>query len=146
MASVWRHPESQFWRACFRDENARQRRISTKETDRKKAQRLADEYEKASRTKRSLRQAQAVLDRLHEELSGERVVRTSLRQYLDDWFDGKKAETAPSTMTFYRSSLAKFLQFLGKRSDDPMTEVTKQDVVAFRNSLITQSLCEDGES
>ena len=38
---------------------------STKETDRKKAQRLADEYEKASRTKRSLRQAQAVLDRLH---------------------------------------------------------------------------------
>jgi predicted secreted protein len=31
-----------------------------KKTDRKKAQRLADEYEKASRTKRSLRQAQAV--------------------------------------------------------------------------------------
>ena len=54
-------------------ENGGQRRISTKETDRKKAQRLADEYEKASRTKRSLRQAQAVLDRLHEELSGERV-------------------------------------------------------------------------
>ena len=55
----------------------RQRRITTKETDRRKAQRLADEYEKASRTKRSLRQAQAVLDRLHEELSGERVVRTT---------------------------------------------------------------------
>ena len=41
-------------------------------------------------------------------------------------------------MTFYRSSLAKFLQFLGQRSDNAMTEVTKQDVVAFRNSLITQ--------
>ena len=85
-----------------------------------------------------IRQAQAVLDRLHEQLSGERVVRTSMRQYLDDWFDGKKAETVPSTMAFYRGSLAKFLQFLGKRSNDPMTEVTKQDVVAFRNSLITQ--------
>ena len=60
-------------------ENGGQRRISTKETDRKKAQRLADEYEKASRTKRSLRQAQAVMDRLNEELSGERIVRTSLR-------------------------------------------------------------------
>jgi site-specific recombinase XerD len=67
-------------------------------------------------------------------------------RHLDDWFDGKKAETAASTVTFYRSSLEKLLQFLGKRSDDPMTEVTKQDVVAFRNSLITQSLCEDGES
>jgi hypothetical protein len=44
----------------------------------------------------------------------------TLRQYLDDSFDGKKAETATSAMTFYRGSLAKFLQFLGKRSDDPM--------------------------
>jgi integrase len=138
MASVWKRSNSPYFTACFRDQTGRQRRITTKETARKKAQRLADEYEKASRTKRSLRQAQAVLDRLHEELSGERVVRTSLRQYLDEWFDAKKAEIAPSTMTFYRTSLAKFLHFLGKRSDDPMTEVTKQDVVAFRNSLITQ--------
>ena len=77
-----------------------------------------------------MRQAQAVLDRLHEELSGERVARTTLRRYLDldDWFDGKKAETAPSTMAFDLGSLAKFLQFLGKRLDDPTTEVTKQDV------------------
>src|SRR6266481_2738660 len=138
MASIWKHPQSKYFTACFRDHNGRQRRISTKETNRKKAQKLADEYERASRTKRTLKQAQAVLDRLHEELSGEKVVRISFRQYLDDWFDGKKAETAPSTMTFYRSSLTKFLQFLGKRSDDPMTEVTKQDVVAFRNSLMTQ--------
>ena len=80
-----------------------------------------------------------VLDRLDEELSGERVVRhTSFREYLDDWFNGKKAETAPSTMTFYRGSLTKFLEFLGKRSDDPMAEVAKQDIVAFRNSLTTQ--------
>ena len=64
-------------------------------------------------------------------------MRTNLLQYLDDWFDGKRAETAPSTMTFYRSSLTKFLQFLSKPSDDPMTEVTKQDVVAFRNSALT---------
>ena len=61
-----------------------------------------------------------------EELSGERIVRISLRRYLDDWFDGKKVETAPSTMTFYRSSLSKFLQLLGRDSNDPMTEVTKE--------------------
>src|SRR6516225_4520217 len=94
MATVWKRTNSQYFTACFRDQTGRQRRITTKETDRRKAQRLADEYEKASRTKRSLRQAQVVLDRPHEELSGERVVRTGFRQYLDDWFDGKKAETA----------------------------------------------------
>jgi hypothetical protein len=59
----------------------RQRRITTKETGRKKAQKLADEYKRAAGTKRNLKQTRAVLDRLHEELSGENVVRTSFHQY-----------------------------------------------------------------
>ena|ERR1700731_3156558 len=33
VASVWKHPKSQYWTACFRDQNGRQRRISTKETN-----------------------------------------------------------------------------------------------------------------
>jgi integrase len=136
MASIWKHPQSKYFTACFRDHNGRQRRITTKETGRKKAQKLADEYERAARTKRTLKQAQAVLDRLHEELSGEKVVRTSFHQYLNDWLKAKDAETARSTMTFYRGSLNKFVQFLGNRFDEPIGEITKQDVVAFRNSLI----------
>src|ERR1700680_4859871 len=138
MASVWKRSNSKYLTACFRDHTGRQRRITTKETNRKIAQKLADEYEKASRTKRSLKQAQAVLDRLREELYGEKVVRISLRKYIDDWLNGKEAETAPSTMTYYRCSLEKFLHFLGHRSGAPMTEITKQDVVAFRNSLLAQ--------
>jgi hypothetical protein len=38
MASIWRHPRSQYWTACFRDATGRQRRISTKETDQFKAE------------------------------------------------------------------------------------------------------------
>jgi hypothetical protein len=138
MASVWKRSNSRYLTACFRDQTGRQRRITTKETNRKRAQRLAEEYEKASRTKRTLKQAQAVLDRLNEEFSRERFVRTSLRTYLADWLNGKEAETAESTMKFYRASLAKFLEFLGDRSGNPIAEITKQDVVAFRKSLITQ--------
>jgi integrase len=138
MASVWKHPQSKYFTACFRDHNGCQRRITTKETGRKKAQKLADEYERAARTKRTLKQAQAVLDRLHEELSGEKVVRTSFQQYLNDWLKAKNAETARSTIIFYRGSLNKFAQFLGNRLDEPIGEITKQDIVAFRNSLIHQ--------
>lgn len=60
MASVWKRSNSKYLTACFRDHTGRQRRITTKETNRKIAQKLSDEYEKASRTKRSLKQAQAV--------------------------------------------------------------------------------------
>ena len=48
----------------------------------------------------------------------------------------KEAETARTAMTFYRGSLNKFVQFLGGRSDETIREITKQDVVVFRNSLI----------
>jgi Phage integrase, N-terminal SAM-like domain len=136
MASIWKHPESKYFTACFRDHNGRQRRITTKETSRKTAQKLADEFERAARTKRTLKQAQAVLARLHEELSGEIIERTSFRQYLNDWLSAKDAETARSTMIFYRGSLHKFVEFLGNRLDEPIGEITKQDVVAYRNSLI----------
>src|SRR6516164_6866744 len=135
MASIWKHPLSQYWTACFRDLNAKQRRVSTKTTDRKTAQRLADEYEAAVRTKRTLRQAQVVLDRLHEEISGVAVQRKTVRAYCAEWLATKEPETAPRTQVFYRTSTAKFIAFLGERADIPLSELTKGDIVAYRNSL-----------
>lgn len=38
-------------------------------------------------------------------------------------------------MAFYRKSLGKFVAFLGDRAADPIGEVTRRDVVAFRSSL-----------
>jgi hypothetical protein len=135
VASIWKHPKSQYWTACFRDANGRQRRASTKETNRKRAQSIADEYEKAYRSKRTLKQMQAVLDRLHEEFSGEQIVRATVRSRVANWLETKKPEVAPTTLYFYQNSLGKFLDFLGPRADQPITEVAKKDIVAFRNSL-----------
>jgi hypothetical protein len=58
--------------------NGRQRRISTKETNSKKALKIAEEFERAVKTKRTLEQVQQALDRLHEEVSGQNVNRTHL--------------------------------------------------------------------
>jgi site-specific recombinase XerD len=41
----------------------------------------------------------------------------------------------PQLCIFYQNSLGKFLDFLGPRADQPMTEVAKKDIVAFRNTL-----------
>jgi integrase len=135
VASVWRHPRSRYWTACFRDQNGKQRRISTKAIDRRKAQRIADEYEKAVLSKRTLRQVQKVLDRLHEEISGEAVTRVSLNVAVERWLKTKEQEAAPATMAFYRKSLGKFVAFLGDRAADPISEIARQDIVSFRRSL-----------
>jgi hypothetical protein len=39
---------------------------------------------------------------------------------------------------FYQNSLAKFLDFLGPKADAPISEVTKAEIIAFANRLLTQ--------
>src|SRR5258708_9537270 len=127
MASIWKHPKSRYFTACFRDENGKQRRIATKEMGRKKAQNIAEEYETASRTKRTLRQTQAAIERLHKEVSGEIISRATLRQYVESWLVEKKPTTAPSTLGFYRGPLRKFVEATRPKSASPTPWFTNTD-------------------
>jgi hypothetical protein len=65
MVSLWRRTNpksaSKFWIACWPDSLGRQRRASTKKTDRKEAQKVAEEYEEVSLGNKSLQQIQETL-------------------------------------------------------------------------------------
>jgi integrase len=135
MSTVWRHPESQYWTACFRDANGKQRRISTKETDRKKALDLAQEFEKSARTQRTIRQTQKVLIRLHEEIAGESIPQKSLRAYAQEWLAAKKPEISPRTYGEYSGGLSQFQSYLGSRVDAPIADLTKPELLAYRSHL-----------
>src|SRR6516162_1525149 len=123
MASLWKHPESRYWIACFRDQTGKQRRISTKETDRRRALRIAEEYEKAVRTKRTMRQTLAVLARLHEETAGESLPQKSLRAYATEWLAAKAPEIGARTYDSYSNGLTQLLGYLGPRADAPITDL-----------------------
>ncbi|MBV8484645.1 MAG: site-specific integrase, partial [Verrucomicrobia bacterium] len=86
-------------------------------------------------SKRTFRQVQKVLDRLHEEISGEAIARVSVTEAVKRWLRTKEQETAPATMAFYRKSLGKFVTFLSDRAADPISEITRQDIVSFRRAL-----------
>jgi integrase len=135
MSSVWRHPESRYWTACFRDANGKQRRVSTKETDRKKALRIAEEYEKAVRTQRTIRQTRKALVRLHEEIAGESIPQKSLRAYAQEWLAAKKPEISPRTYSEYSGGLLQFQSYLGSRADAPIADLAKTELLAYRNHL-----------
>ena len=53
MASIWKHPKSKFWSACFTDSTGKQRKRSTKLTDRKKALKIAEAWEEEYRNVRA---------------------------------------------------------------------------------------------
>jgi integrase len=135
MATVIRRRGSPIWTAFFRDHTGRQHCISTKETDKRLALAIAAEWEKAAWKKRSMRQTQRVIDRLHELVSGERIARLSLRQYAESWLKKKKPETASSTIAFYSYGMGKLLRFLGPRADLPLSEITKEDLLEYRAHL-----------
>jgi hypothetical protein len=135
MASVSKHPQSKYWTACFRDQHGRQRRVSTKETDRREAKRIAEEYEKAVRTKRTMRQTLTVLARLHEEVSGETVPQKSLRAYATEWLAAKAPEIGARTYDFYSGGLAQLINYLAQKADAPITDINKTELLAYRNYL-----------
>ena len=73
--------------ACFTDRHGRRLKRSTGTTDRRQAQKIADEYEAAASRKRTALQVRRVITQLHREITGEEVSQTSLRNFVDEWLE-----------------------------------------------------------
>ena len=135
MAYLWKHPESQFWFARFKDKDGRYRNASTKSTVRKDAQKIADEYETAASSRRTATQARRVLSRLHAEITGETLPSSSVRAFVEAWLKEKKG-TSSATQSYYKNTTTKFLAHLGPLADDELSMITKEHVLSFRNAQI----------
>jgi integrase len=133
VASLTKRSTSQFWVACFIDRHGRRLKRSTATVDRKRAQKIADEYEAAARRKRTALQVRRVIIQLHQEITGDEVSQTSLRNFLNSWLERKAPEIAHSTLAFYRNAANKFLAFLGDTADADLTEITREHITRFRN-------------
>lgn len=135
MACVWKHPNSKYWIARFYDQNGKRRNRSTKSEDRKEARKLAEVYEDAARRKRTALQSRRVISALHKEITGEGLPVSTTREFFDRWLETKTRETKPATIRFYRAGSKKFLSFLGGRADLDIAEISKDDILRYRESL-----------
>lgn len=133
MAFLWKHPQSKYFIARFTDFHGKRRNRSTRSTNRKQAQKIAEEYELAANKKRTMRQVRETISALHEEITGEELSETPFREYSVLWLEEKKPEVAPSTLAYYRSALNKFIVFLGAKADADIASILSDDVMKFRN-------------
>ncbi|MEI6713516.1 MAG: tyrosine-type recombinase/integrase [Verrucomicrobiota bacterium] len=133
MASLWKHPQSKYWVARFCDPTGKTRNRSTKETNRRLAQKIADSFEDATRKKRTIKQVREVIAALHQEITGENVQSPSFKLFISGWIKRKAPEVKASTLKFYEGTTKKFITFLGKLADVPMSEITVNHVVKYRN-------------
>ena len=79
MASVTKKSRSKYWFACFRDLQGKQRRVSTKQTDRKKAMKVAEQYEQISQRKLPVHTVRQTLTALAREAYGETFPSATVR-------------------------------------------------------------------
>ncbi len=134
MASLRRFPLSKYWFACFTMPDGRRVQRTTKETDRKKAQRLAEQFEEASRGRITARQAQRVISEIYARATGERLPSSTVREYFDSFLARKKPETAPATFVFYSGKARGFLTFLGVKAEAEIARVSAPEILAFRRA------------
>jgi len=145
---VHQPPKSPFWIACFNgvgsDGRVRRFKRSTKTTDRKLAQKLADEWEQLEKSAGEGRltesQCRKVIAQLYERTVGEPLHFKTVREYLTEWVESKKNETEVRAWLKYDQIVTEFLAHVGAKADRLLREITPADIRSFRDALKRKGL------
>lgn len=141
MASVHKpsRGDSRYWQASFYSPSGKRKLVSTKETNRKKAQAMADAWEDASRQakKHELTEVQArkILADILAFSSGETLHHFTCKAWLDEWIANKTGGASANTITRYKQVTRDFLEHLGDRATAPLASITPGDLVSFRDKI-----------
>jgi integrase len=141
-------PRSPFWIACFNgvgsDGRVRRLKRSTKTTDRKLAQRLADEWEQleklAGKGRLTESHCRKVIAQMYERTVGEPLHFRTAREQLSEWVESKKNETELRTYWKYRQTVDEFLAHVGVKADRLLREITPTDIRSWRDALKRKGL------
>jgi integrase len=141
-------PKSPFWIACFNgigsDGRVRRLKRSTKTTDRKLAQKLADEWEQleklAGKGRLTESHCRKVIAQMYERTVGEPLHFRTAREHLAEWVESKKNETELRTYWKYRQIVDEFLTHIGVKADRLLREITPGDVRSWRDALKRKGL------
>ena len=135
MASVWKHPNSTFWSACYRDKDGKRIKRSTKLTERRKALAVALELERVEQLARrgtvSTLQIQKLFNDVAEKATGDTILTPSVEKYLKDWLTNVKAKNSEATAERYGHTVDLFLKYLEDKKQLPMTGITSAHIEGF---------------
>ena len=107
---------------------------STKEPNRRRAEKIAAEWEEATRRTSTARQMQKVVGEIYRRIMGADLPASTVRDYLSSWLERKRGETTGATLATYRSQASRFLKWLGDRAGKEIATMTTADVLAFRTA------------
>ena len=141
-------PKSPYWIACYNgvgsDGRVQRFKRSTKTTDRKLAQSLADEWEalekKAGEKRLTESRCRKVIADMYERIIGEPLHFRTAREYLAEWAESKKNETELRAYWKYKQIVNEFLDYIGVKADRLLREITPADIRSWRDALKRKGL------
>jgi integrase len=141
-------PKTPYWIACFNgvgsDGRVRRLKRSTKTTDRKLAQKLADEWEQLEKLSGKGRLTEShcrkVVAQMYERTVGEPLHFRTAREYLTEWVESKKNETELRAYWKYYQIVHEFLNHVGIKADRLLREITPIDIRSWRDALKRKGL------
>ena len=140
MASLTKHPKSQYWTACFAGRDGRQLKRSTKTADKREALQIALELERVEKQARhgtvTTAQLQKVLNDVSEKITGDSLIAPTVEAYLKEWMDGVTARNTEGTAERYGNTVRLFQVSLGAKSKAAITSIAPKDIEAFLNSRL----------
>jgi len=141
MASLFKHPKSRFFTACYTNHEGKQVKRSTKQTNRNKALQIALEWEALEQQSRrgtlTTVQIQKVMSELAQKTTGEGITIPSVKTFLDDWVNAKETRgAAAGTIERYKNTVKVFLKFLGDKSTMPVNGITPSHIQNFMDERI----------
>ena len=137
MASLWKHPESKYWFACFRLPNGKRTKRSTKKTKRAEAEKIAEKYEEAAQRVATESQARQVLSDIYEIVKGRGLKSATIEDFLLRWAEARKNEIAAATGKKYERTVSQFIKHLGEKGKQDLSHLEKEDVASFRDSIVS---------
>lgn len=139
MASLWKHPKSKFWFACITLPGGKRTKRTTKHTDRKQAQLLANQWESMTRSLITATNARRIIADIYKQNTGETLSHFTVRSYFAQWAKRKAPEVDPNTAEKYQAAVTEFCEFLGERADWDLLRLTLEDLHGFRDSSSQKS-------
>jgi integrase len=135
MASVLQRGKKKTWYAVFRDLEGRQLWRKLDAVDRRSAEAGANLLEATAQKRKSAQHLRKAFTELYQSVYGEAFPTTTVREYSRVWLEQKKHEIASVTHVEYERVALRFCKSLGERADRDLADITKAELVRFRNEL-----------
>lgn len=134
MASLRRLPGSQFWIACYTDAAGVQRQRSTKQTERKPAQAVAEAYESAHRRELTENQIRQTLSDICQEVNGSPLCVFTLDEWMAQWLARIKPEIERSSYDRYVNALDLARELAPAMCAKKLDRVEQKEVLELREA------------